>query len=153
MADVWREIEDVNNSIEREQAQADPKAHKLSKVMEKGANYDYYPAGKTKRGYTVSFCWTTKRNVAGYFLGWRQVSKPATKAEAKRGMVSTIKRDRWIARKSRKAAEVVAWTRSAKLLAVSGREPYGPDPRLKKRKVSEATRERFAAMLAARKPG
>ena len=55
------------------EAKADPKRHKLTTLFEGPANYAYWPAGRDARGAKVRFCWSKHRNVAGYFLGWREV--------------------------------------------------------------------------------
>lgn len=40
----------------------------------------------------VAYCWTTRRNVAGYFLGWRQIKRKSGR----------IERDQFVSRKSKK---------------------------------------------------
>lgn len=90
---------------EDEQAQAAPRAHKLTRVFvgRYGLNYSYLTAGVNGKGQSVCFCWSTHRNAAGYFLGWRQT----------RMVKGTVKRDRWVARKQRKAVARVAERRVA----------------------------------------
>jgi hypothetical protein len=86
----------TNREREAKAAAADPRAHKLSRVMNDTA-YRYWRAGKDARGREVRFCYSSRRNVAGYFLGWREI---ASKAQTKR--------DQWCARKTRAACEEVA---------------------------------------------
>lgn len=108
-----RIVGDVNRSLtaaEANRAKADPKAHKLTRVMEgkHGLSYRYQTAGTDGRGRRVLFCWSVHRNAAGYFLGWREVySKP----RGKRGAY-TVKRDRWVARKAKWRARDVAVRRA-----------------------------------------
>ena len=101
--ECWRDLEKASHKRESESAKADPKAHKLSRVMEgqHGMNYHWFPAGKDGRGRSVYLCWSLHRNVAGYFLGWREV-------HAKK----TVKRDQWIARKAKCRAKGVAERRA-----------------------------------------
>ncbi len=46
----------------------------------------------------VAYCWSTKRNKAGYFIGWREVVRKSKPLE--------VKRDQLIARKSKKRLEI-----------------------------------------------
>lgn len=106
-ADIFRRMERENLARESEAAKANPKAHKLSRVMEgdRGLNYRYNNAGKDGRGRTIWFCRSTHKNVAGYYLVWRQIETPAKRKAKKPGdLVSTIKRDQWTGFKSRKSA-------------------------------------------------
>lgn len=105
LAQIVKRFNDDVNKKESERAKADPKANKLTRVMEGkyGMRYWWLYAGKDGLGRKVWFCWTRHRNVAGYFLGWRQV-------ENKKGL---IKRDQWIARKVKKRAKAVAERRAA----------------------------------------
>jgi hypothetical protein len=70
--EFWRDME--RSSMEREEAaaKADPVKHKLTKVFSGPMNYRYYRT-KDGRGREVRFCYSTVRNVAGYFLAWREV--------------------------------------------------------------------------------
>lgn len=49
------------------------RAYKLSRVMDGPLRYRFYRGGKDGRGRQVRFCYATVRNVAGYYLGWREV--------------------------------------------------------------------------------
>ena len=102
---LYRDLEQDRNRREHEAAEADPKAHKLSRVMlgRGGLNYRWYPAGRNGRNQIVRFCWSLHRNCAGYFLGWREVQSK-----------TQVKRDRWIARKSRNAVKKLAQRRAGK---------------------------------------
>jgi Txe/YoeB family toxin of Txe-Axe toxin-antitoxin module len=104
-ADILRRFERDNMEVEEAAAKRNPKAHKLSRVFAKGNRYVYTPAGKDGRGRTIWFCRSTQRNVAGYFLVWRQIETKAKKKATKVGdLVSTTKRDQWTGFKSKKAA-------------------------------------------------
>ena len=78
-----------------ERIKADPRAHRLTRIMADGkpARYRYYPAGKNRRGQEVWFCWSSHRNAAGYFLCWRET-----------WMRKVTKRDQWDATPSKKDA-------------------------------------------------
>jgi len=88
LADVWRDLERDRNQRERERAEADPAAHRNSRVMEK-AGYRYFST-KNGRGSIVRFCYSTNRNVAGYFIVWREI-------ETKK----SIRRDQWDSAKTK----------------------------------------------------
>lgn len=109
-ADIFRRMEQETMTRESEAAKADPRKHRLSRVMQNGnLNYVYTNAGKDGRGSIVWFCRSTQRNVAGYFLAWRQVE---TKAK--------VKRDRWIASRSKKRVQDVCKKRAAAFRAAKG---------------------------------
>jgi hypothetical protein len=73
---------------------ADPVKHKLTTHFPENARMRWlYFEVKGKRGPRVRYCYSTERNLAGYFIAWRE-----TWSEKKgRG-----KRDMWIASKRRK---------------------------------------------------
>lgn len=101
---LWQEIEQQNLERETRAAAADPLAHKLSRVMAgpHGLSYRYVPAGRDGRGRQVSFCWSVHRNVAGFYLGWREVvSRKQTR------------RDQWLARRIRRRVMAIAERRAA----------------------------------------
>jgi hypothetical protein len=115
LAQMVRRFEDSANKRESDQAKADPKTHKLTRVMEGkyGMRYWWIPCGKDGLGRKVYFCWTKHRNAAGYFLGWRETySVP----KGKQGRQS-IKRDQWIARKAKWRAKEVCERRAARFKA------------------------------------
>jgi hypothetical protein len=94
----------MNNEREQKAAQADPQKHKLSRVLTK-SGYLYWDGGKNGKGQTIRFCYSTHRNVAGYFLGWREIISK-----------QTVKRDRWCARKTRAAVTEIARKRYNKFI-------------------------------------
>lgn len=59
---------------------------------------------KNGKGQKVRFCWSSHRNAAGFFLGWRETWM-------KNG---TVKRDRWYSRKVKARAADVARRRYEK---------------------------------------
>lgn len=97
-------------SVERA-AKADPHKHRLTRVMENN-DYRYWRAGTDGRGREVRFCWSTHRNVAGYFLSWREVI-------GKNGG----KRDQWSARKARSACKELAAQRQNAWIDKCAKEP------------------------------
>lgn len=97
VTELWADIEASADRRAREEAKADPVKHKLSRRFESSAAYSYWKAGRDGRGREVRFCWSSHRNIAGYFLTWREVV-------GKRGG----KRDQWSARKTRTACRAMA---------------------------------------------
>lgn len=93
-------LEDVNKAI------LDPQDHKFSRYFDK-ANYVYVSAGKDGHGRLVHFCYSTNRNVAGFFLGWREVISD-----------TKVKRDGWYARRVRNAAAQLAKRRAEAFKAI-----------------------------------
>lgn len=96
---LWQDVEQHSRRQIEERAKADPLAFKLSRVFPSGVQprYRYYDAGKNGRGQAVRFCWSTVPNVAGFFLGWREVI-------GKKGG----KRDRWVSRRLRRRVKEIA---------------------------------------------
>ena len=104
IAGMFADFTRMNREREEAAAKADPAKHKLSRVFE-DARYRFYDAGRNGRGQAVRFCYSSHRNVAGYFLGWREVvGKKQTK------------RDKWTARKSRSAVADIARNRYNKFI-------------------------------------
>jgi hypothetical protein len=102
---LFRDLERDNLERERKAAEADPRRHRLSLVFSGGKmNYHYLFGGTDGRGRRVYFCWSIHRNVAGYFLGWRQVTNNK----------GAGKRDQWVARKTRKGVIAIAQRRAAR---------------------------------------
>lgn len=99
---------------EVEAARRDPVKHKLSRLMEDGDRYRYWPGGKDGRGRLVRFCYSTGRNVAGYYLAWREVVTPVKrKGKPKEGdLVATTARDQWAARKLRRGVRDLSQRRA-----------------------------------------
>lgn len=93
---VLMEMEISAQEVEREKIEADPKAHKTTGMMAGHSRYRYWSAKhKLPTGERVTFCYSTGRNVAGYFLAWREVWD-VEKGEGRR--------DHWVADKKRKMA-------------------------------------------------
>ena len=63
--------------------------------------YVAIPAGADGHGRRVRFCYSSHRNMAGFFLGWREVIS-----------ASKIKRDMWAARRVRGALALLATKRA-----------------------------------------
>lgn len=59
-----------------------------------GVNYRWGYGPVRTAQMKVAYCWSTRRNKAGYFIGWREVERHARKGY--------IVRDQLIARKSKK---------------------------------------------------
>lgn len=98
LAPFFSELAQAQYKRTEQEAKANPRAYRTSRVFPPGVNtsYRYYPAGKDGRGRTIRFCWSCHRNVAGYFLAWREV-------RSKDG--SEGRRDQWAARRTRKRLE------------------------------------------------
>ena len=81
----------MNNEREEAAAKANPLANKTSRLFAAGvsAGYRYYGGKRNGKGQRVLFCYSVHRNVAGFFLGWREVYM-------KNG---NVKRDRWVSRR------------------------------------------------------
>jgi len=91
---IRRLLQDLHQDVLEDRARrakASPKAHKLTKTFDGPLRWRYYSAGRDRRDRKVSFCYTTVRNAAGYYLGWREV-------EGANGG----KRDQWTASKTRR---------------------------------------------------
>lgn len=83
---------------ERKRVVADPAKHKKTLFFPEDAkmNYRYFAVNKT--GPEIRYCWSTSRNLAGYFLGWRETVKRD----------GSGKRDRWLAFKRRDSVKCAA---------------------------------------------
>jgi hypothetical protein len=81
-----------NQEREVAAAKADPLTHKFCRIFPKGvdANYRYCSGGMDGRHRKVHYCYSVNRNVAGFYLGWREVVSK-----------KQVKRDCWIARRKR----------------------------------------------------
>ena len=91
---------------ETKKALADPSAHKLStKIANGSASYRWWGKVKTSR-MTVAYCRSCHRNVAGYFIGWREVYDKD----------GNQKRDNYVARKSKKRLSQLQLRRTQALL-------------------------------------
>lgn len=99
---LFQSFEQDNRKREEAAAQRDPLAHKFSKVF-KDSSYRYY-SGTNGRGSKVRFCYSVHRNVAGFFLGWREVQ---TRRQ--------VKRDMWVSRRVKKKVISICRRRSEAL--------------------------------------
>lgn len=84
---------------QRKAVLADPVRHKKTLHFPEGApmNYRYYRVDKASWP-KVDYCWSTGRNLAGYFLGWRETTSRD----------GSGKRDMWLASKRRDVVKVAA---------------------------------------------
>ena len=95
-----------------QKALADPVAHSLQVRFAPGkTNYRWWGKVKTPR-MTVAYCWSCHRNVAVYFLGWREVYND-------RG-IPGYTRDQYVARKSKKRLSLLQKRRHMALLEQGG---------------------------------
>jgi hypothetical protein len=87
---------------------ADPVSHKKTTLFDGPVRCRYYAAGTDGRGREVRFCYTTTRNAAGYFLGFREVrSKTVVKRDgivANRRKATVRDRARDLSEKFREAS-------------------------------------------------
>jgi len=72
---------------------ADPEGFKFSKKFPKGVTYRCWKGAYKSPRMTVAYCWSCHKNIAGYYLGWRQIYGPDGKI---------IEKDQWIARRVKK---------------------------------------------------
>lgn len=87
-----------------------PKAFRLSRTMATGkdigaSGYKYWGRVKTPR-MDICYCWSTRRNEAGYFLGWREVYENNV----------MVRRDEWMARKNKTRLKEFMLRRMAKAM-------------------------------------
>lgn len=99
LAGLFQSFAQDDRKREEAAAKKDPLAYKHSKVM-KDTSYRYY-ANTNGRGSRVLFCYSVHRNVAGFFLGWREVH---TKKQ--------VKRDMWVSRRVKKKVIALCRRRS-----------------------------------------
>lgn len=98
-AGLLRSFHNDNMKAEERAAEKDPLAHKHSKVF-KDSSYRYFQ-NTNGRGSRVLFCYSVHRNVAGFFLGWREIHTR-----------KKVKRDMWISRRVKKRCIEIARRRS-----------------------------------------
>jgi hypothetical protein len=84
VAKIWNDFQRDRMELETEEAQANPKAYRTSHIFDNDTSYRYYQAKKGRARY----CYSTKRNVAGYFLIWREVE---TKKHVRRDQFDSTK--------------------------------------------------------------
>lgn len=91
IAQLWADVTQSQMAREEAAAKANPAAHRLSRVMERGKRTRYLYYGPIKvGGRKIRYCYATSRNVAGYYLAWREIET-----------AKTVKRDMWTASKRR----------------------------------------------------
>lgn len=120
LAPIFESFAKAQMERERDAAKANPLKHKLSTVMEAGQlSSRHWGVLRDGRGRRVKFCWSCHRNVAGFFLAWREVETPVRrKGKPKPGdVLSTIVRDQWTARRTKKALEQLQKRRHDAMLA------------------------------------
>lgn len=74
--EMWADLQNQTRNRQYAAAKADPVKHAMTRVMEGGTGYTYFPAGKkslARKHFTTSICVSRSRNAAGNFLIWRQV--------------------------------------------------------------------------------
>lgn len=82
---------------------ADPVKHKLTLEFPEGARMSWRYCRVEKAGWPrVRYCYSTERNLAGYFLGWRETVKKDGNG----------RRDQWIASKRRNTVRDKAISRA-----------------------------------------
>ena len=105
-----------NLSAEKRAAVADPLGHKNTRVFDKGMSYRYFSC-VNRKGQSVLFCYSVHRNVAGFFLGWREVRQRSGK----------VKRDMFLSRRVKKRCIEIARRRAEALRAkVKAAKPPAP---------------------------
>lgn len=72
--DVWAEVMAAERlRVLEEIAEGKAEKHRKTTIMPDGAGYRYYTGQPDAKGREVRWCYSTKRNAAGYFLAWREV--------------------------------------------------------------------------------
>lgn len=104
MTSMWADIQRADHERSVKRAKADPVGNKTTRIWDADARMSwlYYFAGRDGRGRRVLFCYSTTRNAAGYFLGWRQVTNKD----------GSGKRDQWTASRTRKRMSETAKRRT-----------------------------------------
>lgn len=72
---MHRRLDDDEEARIRCDIEAGRTAEKKTRLFRGGMSWRYWSGGKDGRGREVRFCYTVRRNVAGYFLGFREVRK------------------------------------------------------------------------------
>jgi hypothetical protein len=105
LAPIFHEFQQAEMARIEKAAKADPVRYRLTDVM--------------PRGRKIKFCWSVHRNVAGFYLGWREIETPIKrKRPAKVGeAVATITRDQRCARRVKKRLEELQKRRTDALRA------------------------------------
>lgn len=104
LASLWAEVQQGINRRQADAAKADPLANKNTRVFDAGVStsYRYFSSGKNGKGQRVLFCWSSHRNSAGFFLGWRETYMKS----------GTVKRDRWLSRRVKARCKEIAARRA-----------------------------------------
>lgn len=97
---VNRQVGGLLDAEARDAAKRDPLGNKASRKFEV-LRWRYYDAGKNGKGQTIRFGWSTTKNIAGFFLTWREV----------RYVNGEGRRDMFSARRKRKAVKDLAHRR------------------------------------------
>lgn len=113
LAPLFADLERQHCERLAEAAKQNPLANKLTRVFDGRMNYRYFGTVKNRKGQSVRFCWSVTRNVAGFFLGWREITM-------KNG---TTKRDQWLSRRVKARCKDVARARYQKAKALTSPAP------------------------------
>lgn len=103
------DLERARQKRELEAIRADPRAHKATLLWSDGKrpNYRYWGDVVNGKGQRVRFCWSTTRNAAGFFMGWRETVRKNR----------TVKRDMFVSRRVRERVKDIARQRTNALRA------------------------------------
>jgi hypothetical protein len=93
MQELWTDLQQTGRRREAEAAKAAPAKHKLTTVFDGPMRWLYYKPIRTA-GRETRYCYSTTRNVAGYFLTWREVH---TDRRVRRDMFRASKRRKTVA--------------------------------------------------------
>lgn len=103
-ARLWKDVHAAEQKRAIETAKADPRRYRHTLIFgDVAATYRYAWAGRDGAGNDVRYCWSCHRNVAGYFLTWREMIGP-----------HGGRRTEFAARKVRKKARAIAHERAEK---------------------------------------
>jgi hypothetical protein len=121
LAPIFHEFQQAEMARIEKAAKADPVRYRLTDVMPRGTPLSsrHWGAVTDRRGRKIKFCWSVHRNVAGFYLGWREIETPIKrKRPAKVGeAVATITRDQRCARRVKKRLEELQKRRTDALRA------------------------------------
>lgn len=101
-------IQRMDYEAEERRAKADPLAHKYTRVTT-NTSYRHYRAGRNGKNQDVRYCYATHRNVAGFFLGWRETIRRD----------GIVKRDQWVSRRVKQRVVEICQRRANKMLAAA----------------------------------
>jgi hypothetical protein len=83
---MWSDMVREDRRREHEAAKAAPLEHKDSRLFAPDVSPHYHYFSIKGRGRETRYCYSVNRNVAGFYLGWREV---VTKTEIRRDMWSS----------------------------------------------------------------